>query len=84
MPALRWLWKDGAVGAVVDFLENTRMGSRASAEMTRARVDEDRGHEDAWGSEGEEECSFPLFFLCHFQSSLCLAGSAVGEGVAPV
>ena len=31
--ALRWLWKDDAVAAVVEFLENT---SRASAEMARA------------------------------------------------
>ena len=53
-PALRWLWKDDAVGAVVDFLESTRVGSRASAEMARARVDGGRGDEAAWGSEGEE------------------------------
>ena len=53
-PALRWLWKDDAVGAVVEFLENTRVGCRASAEMARARVDEGRGEEDAWVSEGEE------------------------------
>ena len=53
-PALRWLWKDDAVGAVIDSLESTRGGSRASAEMARARVDEDRGSEAAAGSEGEE------------------------------
>ena len=40
--------------AVVDFLESTRVGSRASAEMARARVGEDRGEGAAWGSEGEE------------------------------
>ena len=53
-PALRWLWKDDAVGAVVDFLESTRVGGRASVEMVRARVGEVRGSEAAWGSEGEE------------------------------
>ena len=53
-PALRWLWKDDAVVAVVEFLESARVGYRASAEMARARVDEDRGEEDAWVSEGEE------------------------------
>ena len=53
-PALRWLWKGDAVGAVVDFLESTGVGSRASAEMTRARVDEDRVEEAAAGSEGEK------------------------------
>ena len=34
-------------------VESTRVGSRASAELARARVDEDRGEEVAWGSEGE-------------------------------
>ena len=51
-PALRWLWKDDAVEAVVEFLENTRVGCRASAEMATARMDKDRGEEDAWVSEG--------------------------------
>ena len=51
-PALRWLWKDDAVGAVVDFLEGTRVGSRASAEVARGRVDEVRGEEAAWGGGG--------------------------------
>ena len=32
--------------------ENTRVGCRASTEMARTRVDEDRGEEDAWVSEG--------------------------------
>ena len=51
-PAPRWLWKDDAVGAVVDFLESTRVGSRASAEMARARVDEVRGEEGEEGGPG--------------------------------
>ena len=47
--ALRWLWKDGAVGAVVEFLESTRVGCRASAELARARVDEGRDGEEVPG-----------------------------------
>ena len=54
-PALRWLWKDDAVGAVVEFLESTRVGSRASAEAARARVDEDRVGEEVPGQESEED-----------------------------
>ena len=52
---MRWLWKDDAVGAVVEFLEGTRVGSRASAAMARARVDEDRDGEEVLGQEGEED-----------------------------
>ena len=54
-PALRWLWNDDAVGAVVEFLENTRVGSRASAELARARVDEDRDGEEIPGQESKED-----------------------------
>ena len=54
-PALRWLWKDDAVGAVVEFLEGTRVGSRASAERARVRVDEDRDGEETLGQESEED-----------------------------
>ena len=54
-PALRWLWKDDAVGAVVDFLRNTRVGSRSSAEMARARMDEDREGREALVQESEED-----------------------------
>ena len=53
-PALRWLWREEATGAVLDFLESTRVGFRASAEMGRLEVDENRGEEDAWSSEGSE------------------------------
>ena len=52
-PALRRLWKGEATGAVLDFLESTRVGCRASAEMARLRM-YDRGGEDAWSSEGPE------------------------------
>ena len=48
-PALRWLWKDDAVGAMVGFLENTRVGARASAEMARARMDEGREGDEVLG-----------------------------------
>ena len=54
-PALRWLWRDGAVGAMVEFLENTRVESRVSAEMARARIDEDREGDEVLGQESEEE-----------------------------
>ena len=54
-PALRWLWKDDAVGAVVEFLENTRVGSRASAEMARDRMDEGRDEDEVPGQESEED-----------------------------
>ena len=54
-PALRWLWKDDAVGAVVEFLEGTRVDSRASAERARGRVDEDRDGEETLGQESEED-----------------------------
>ena len=54
-PALRWLWKDDAIGAVVEFLEGTRVGSRASAEMARAGMDEDRDGEEVLGQESEED-----------------------------
>ena len=53
-PALRWLWKEEATGAFLDFLESTRVGCGASAEMARVRTDGDRGREDAWSSEGSE------------------------------
>ena len=54
-PALRWLWKDDAVGAVLEFLENTRVGSRASAAMAGARRDEDREGDEVPGQESEED-----------------------------
>ena len=54
-PALRWLWKGDAVGAAVEFLENTRVGSRASAEMMRARLDEDRDGDVVPGQGSEDD-----------------------------
>ena len=68
-PALRWLWKDDAVGTVVEFLESTRVGSRASAEMARARVDEDRAGERG-GRAGPAlplSFSFVLLYLSFIQ-----------------
>ena len=52
---LRWLWKDDAVGAVAEFLECTRVGSRASAEMRMARAGEDREGDEVPGQESEED-----------------------------
>ena len=66
--------------------------------MARARVDEVRGAEAAWGSEGEEGGPgplwgdvFPLSFLCLsfvlYDTSLLSGGRPVrgaGERVAPV
>ena len=74
-PTLRWLWRGDAVGAVVEFLENTRVGSRASAEMARARVDEDRDGEEVPGRRARRTgrarpslyLSFVLF-LCPFET----------------
>ena len=54
-PALRWLWKGDAVRALVKFLEDTRVGSRASVEMARLRRDEDREGEETLGQENEED-----------------------------
>ena len=54
-PALQWLWKNDAVGVVVDFLEGTRAGSRALAEMVRLRMDEDREDAEVLGQESEED-----------------------------
>ena len=94
---MRWLWKGEAVGAVVEFLEGTRVGSRASAAMARARVDEDRDGEEVLGQESEEDgpgpprpalvCTFPLSFSLVRSKYPFLFYQAVwegGEGVAPV
>ena len=51
-PALRWLWREGAIRAVVDFLESTRVGCRESS--GRARVDEGREGEEVPWEESEE------------------------------
>ena len=88
---MRWLWKDDAVGAVVEFLEGTRVGSRASAAMARARADEDRDGEEVLGQESEEErarpalvCTFPLSFSLvrsKYPFLFCQAVWEGGEGV---
>ena len=54
-PALSWLWKDDAVGAVVDFLERTRVGRRASAEVARLRMDEGGDEVEVLRQESEED-----------------------------
>ena len=40
---------------MVESLENTRVGSRASAEVARARMDEDRERDEFPGQESEED-----------------------------
>ena len=54
-PALSWLWKDDTVGAAVDFLERARVGSRASAEVVRLRMDEDGDEVEVLRQESEED-----------------------------
>ena len=58
-PVLRRLWKDGAVGVVVEFLESTRVGNRASGELARVRVDESKDGEEVPGQESEEDGPAP-------------------------
>ena len=49
---MRWLWKGEATRAVLEFLEDTRVGCGVSS--GRAKVDEGRDVEEVPGSEGEE------------------------------
>ena len=86
-PALRWLWGDDAVGAVVELLESTRVGGRALAETARDRVDEDRVGEEVPGQErgGRARpalgCTFffgPLSFV--FLISFPFVGRSWGGG----
>lgn len=51
-PAVRWLWKEEATEAVLEDLEDTRVGCRMSSEI--AMVDEGRDEQEVPGSEGEE------------------------------
>ena len=50
--SVRWLWKEEATGAVLEFLEDTRVGCRVSS--GRARGDEGRDEEEVPGSDNEE------------------------------
>ena len=52
MPSVRWLWKEEATEAVLEYLEDTRVGLRESS--GRARVGGGRGGEEVPGSEGGE------------------------------
>ena len=51
-PSVRWLWKEETTEAVLEYLDETRVGCRASS--GRARADESRGEEEVPGPEGEE------------------------------
>ena len=74
-------------------LESTRVGSRASAEMARARVGEGRGDEAAWARREKRAgharprlmffVSF-VFLLSFMILSFCQAVRGAGERVAPV
>ena len=55
--------KDDAVGAVVEFLESTRVGSRASTEAARARADEDRDGDEVPGQESEDGPGRPRLYF---------------------
>ena len=46
-----WVWKEDAVGAVIEFLEGTPVGSRSSG-MARAKLDDRESVGQV--SEGEE------------------------------
>ena len=65
MLSARWLWKGEVTGAVLEFLEDTRVGCRVSS--GRTRVDKDRDVEEVPDSEGKEgdrarpRLYFPLF-----------------------
>ena len=50
-PSVRWLWREGATGAVLKFLEDTRVGFREPP--GRARAGEDRGEAEIPESDGE-------------------------------
>ena len=49
---MRWLWKEEAIEAVIEFLEDTRAGCRVSSR--RALVDEDRDQYEGPRQDGEE------------------------------
>ena len=68
-PAVRWLWDKRATGAMLEFLEDTRVGCRtpARAMLGPQRQEEEEGRENQ-GEEGEEggrahpRLCFPLSF----------------------
>ena len=67
---MRWVWREGATEAVIEFLEGTPVGSRSSG-MARAKLDDRGGVGQV--SEGEEGGPGPpqsVFFLCFFPLSM--------------
>ena len=75
---MRWLWGEDATGAVLEFLEDTRVGCRVSS--GRARVDEERDEDEVPGPEGEEGPRlFFVSFFCHF-FTLSFVGRSWGAG----
>lgn len=51
MPSVRWLWKEDATEAVLEYLGDTKVGYKVSA--GRAKADDSRD-EEVSGPEGEE------------------------------
>ena len=56
-PAIRKLWREGATGAVLEFLEDIAVGRRLSARGVRAPRAEEAGEGEV--TEGEESCPGP-------------------------
>ena len=68
-PAVRWLWDEGATGAVLEFLEDTRVGFRTSARaVSEPQRQEGEGEGEDQGQKGKRGAGPTLgcTFLCHF------------------
>lgn len=50
--SMRWLWKEEGTEAILECLENTRVGCMIGVSSRRARADESRDEEEVPGSEG--------------------------------
>ena len=56
-PVVRWLWDEKATEAVLEFLEDTRVGCRTSVRaVLRPQGQEEEGKGVDRGSQGEEGC----------------------------
>ena len=51
-PPAWWLWEERATGAVLEFLEDTRVGCRTSARVIRLREEGDQEPEGEEGGPG--------------------------------
>ena len=68
-PSVRWLWKEEAAEAVLEYLEDTQVGCRVPSE--RAGRDEGSDEEEVPGSDGEEGGPGPSEAFLSFASFLC-------------